>query len=114
MKRKMGRPPLPKGQSKDAQIGVRLKPGQSKELHQLASKAGQTRAELVRDAAISQIQNPPIWVKSKGTQEELDSHLIEFSLSAPAGRGEGIDELKVRQNPRAEIPVDIFATDHHA
>ena len=108
----MGRPPLPKGQSKDAQIGVRLKPNEDKEINRISQRAGQTKAETIRDAAISKIQSPPIWVKSKWKAEELNGNLIEFRLDSPKRLLGGVGELKVRQNKLGEIAVDIFVTEH--
>lgn len=112
MNKKMGRPPLPKGESKDTQIAVRLQREQSEEFARLAAKAKQTSAESLRDAVDLQIQNPPIWVKSRWTKEELDEQLIAFRLVAPTRIAEGVGEMSVRQNPKGEIAVDIFVTEH--
>ena len=108
----MGRPPLPKGESKAAQIGVRLNPEGVAKINEMAERSGQTKAEVIREAAELQIQNPPIWVKSKWKVEDLNEQLIEFRLKSKVPQGirvvDGVGLLRVRKNPRGEIAVDIF------
>jgi hypothetical protein len=66
----------------------------------------------VRDAIEDKIQGPPIWVKSQWKAEELDDQFIDFSLKSKAQRGirmlEGIGKMRVRENDKGQIAVDIF------
>lgn len=112
MNKKMGRPVLPKGESKGAQSGVRLKQNEDKAIASIATRAGETKAETLREAAIDKIQAPPIWVKSEWKADDLNGHYIQFLLHAPNRRLEGVGELKVRTNTRGEIAVDIFVDEH--
>ena len=103
---------MPKGEAKAAQIGVRLKPDEDKQMGHIADRAGETKSEAVREAARDKIQSPPIWVKSKWTKEELDEQFIAFDLDSPKCRLWGVGQLRVRENPRGEIAVDIFIDEH--
>ena len=104
----MGRPPLPKGQSKDVQLGVRFNPKDDNQIEKAVKESGQTKAEWVRNAAIAESKSPPIWVKSKWKAEELNGSLIEFRIDSPKRLLGGVGELKVRENALGEIAVDIF------
>lgn len=103
----MGRPTLPKGESKDVQIGVRFRPDDNKPVEKKAKDAGQTQAEWVRNAAIAESKNPPIWVKSKWQWEDLRDKYVEFRLTAPKYQVKGIGKFLVRINPRGELAIDI-------
>jgi hypothetical protein len=109
MNKKMGRPPLPKGESKDVQIGVRFNPQDDKEIEREVKKAGQTKSDWVRNAAICDAQVPPIWIKSKWTFEDLKDKTVEFRLISPEWRIKGIGKFLVRINPAGELAVDICA-----
>ena len=108
MNNKMGRPPLPKGQSKDVQLGVRFNPKDNNQIEKAVKESGQTKTEWVRNAAIAESKAPPIWVKSKWKAEELNGSLIEFRIDSPKRLLGGVGELKVRENALGEISVDIF------
>ena len=109
MKKKMGRPPLPKGESKEAQIAVRFKPVEYDFLSEYASSTGSTASEVVRTAAIAEIQTPPIWVKSKWQWMDLNDQSIAFDLTTQNGRLSGIGRLKARPDEYGRIAVDIFS-----
>ena len=109
MKKKMGRPPLPKGETKDAQIAVRFRPAEYDFLSDYASTTGSTASEVVRTAAIAEIQSPPIWVKSKWRWDELNDQSIAFDLTTQNGRLSGIGRLKARPDDYDRLAVDIFS-----
>src|SRR5258708_882755 len=102
MRSRIGRPRLPKGESKDVQIGVRFNGEQDRPIDSAAVKAGQTKAEWVRNAAVEQAKKPCVWFKSKWTQEELDGKDIEFRLTKPNVQVTGVGELLVRMNHRQQ------------
>jgi len=104
----MGRPPLPKGQSKDFQFGVRLNNEQQKKIDRTVKDSGQTYPDFARSAMMAVAAKPPIWVKSKWSKEELDGQLIEFVLNSPQRTLSGVGKLAIWKNPRGEITVDIF------
>ena len=53
MKIKMGRPKLPKGESKDILIGARFSPDESKAVNAAVKLAGNTKSEWIRKALLS-------------------------------------------------------------
>jgi hypothetical protein len=109
MNKKAGRPPLPKGESKAAQIAARFKPVLDKQVAKAAQETGATKAEVVREATIQDIQRPPIWMQpTKWKRDELDGQLIRFDLKSPTRELAGVGKLAVRQNPLGQIAVDIF------
>ena len=66
----------------------------------------------MRNAVEDRIQGPPIWVKTDWKAEALDGQFIEFSLRANEPSGirvlEGTGQMRVRENARGEIAIDIF------
>jgi hypothetical protein len=109
MKKKLGRPPLPKGETKEAQIAVRFKPFEYDILSGFAASTGSTASDVVRTAAIAEIQTPPIWVRSKWKWDELNDQSIAFDLTTPNGRLSGLGRLKARPDEYGRIAVDIFS-----
>jgi hypothetical protein len=107
-KPKMGRPPLPKGETKDAQIGVRFKSDEYAKLDSKASSSGFTAPQLVREAAIQELKRPPIWIKSKWKWQELNEQSIQFELGTPTGKLTGLGRLMARPDNYDRITVDIF------
>jgi predicted DNA binding CopG/RHH family protein len=53
MSKKMGRPKLPKGESKDFQIGVRFTSGESVKIKRAISKTGLSNADWARNILLS-------------------------------------------------------------
>jgi hypothetical protein len=53
MKKKMGRPTLPKGQSKDFQIGVRFNRDEAKKIKTAVAKTTLTNADWARNVLLS-------------------------------------------------------------
>lgn len=76
----MGRPKLPKGESKDIQIGVRLNSEEGKKLAEIAEDDGATPAEVVRKAAKAHLSNGPIWVKTSLPVKDMHGKKIRFTL----------------------------------
>jgi len=109
MNKKMGRPPLPKGQSKDVQIGVRFNPADDKQIEKAVAKSGQTKPDFIRNAALAETRKPTVWVKSKWTMEQLSGKTVEFALTVPGRRDDGTGKFLVRKNPADELAIDICA-----
>src|SRR6266853_3293315 len=103
MGKKMGRPPLPKGQAKGVQIGVRFNRDDDKAIKRAIADSGHTKVDWVRNAALTQARNPPPWVKSKWKMEELDEKRVQFKLTAANFWVEGVGKFLVRRNPRGEL-----------
>jgi len=53
MKPKMGRPKLPKGETKGVLIGARFAPDESKQVHAAIAKTGMVKSEWVRKTLLS-------------------------------------------------------------
>ena len=116
MVKKVGRPPVPKRAAKSVLLGAQLSPSEAKGAAKAASSSGLDKSKWLRGAIENEVKGPPIWVKSKWKLEELDENLIEFELRSQVRVGErlgvrilsGVGRLKVRENARGEIAVDIF------
>jgi len=109
MNKKMGRPPLPKGKARSVQVGVRFTPEDDKAIEKALTKSGQTKADLVRDAAVAEARKPPPWVRSKWTYEDLNGKKVQFKLNSPRFQAKGVGEFLVRRNPRGELAIEICA-----
>ncbi len=107
MGKKMGRPPLPKGQARGVQVGVRFKREDDKTIEKVTAGSGQTKADWVRNAALAEARRPVTWVRSKWKLEELDGKLVEFKLTAPKLWVEGLGKFLVRKNLRGELSIEI-------
>jgi hypothetical protein len=116
MGNKVGRPPVPKRDAKSVLVGAQLSPSEAKGAAKAASSSGLDKSKWLRGAIENEVKGPPIWVKSKWKPDELDEKLIEFELRSKVCVGEqsgvrvlsGVGRLKVRENARREIAVDIF------
>lgn len=110
----MGRPPLPDGEVKDVQVGVKIKASLAAQISSniAESQSPETRAEWIRNAAINEVQSPPIWVKSSWKKEELDGQLVEFKLVSPNRELSGVGKFNLRENPKGEIAVYIFIDEY--
>ncbi len=87
----MGRPPLPKGESKDIQIGVRFKPDENKSVDSAFSKTEdiQSKAEWIRKAAVAMAERlqekPPMtwdgfWGELPFPEDEMHEKRVKFCL----------------------------------
>jgi hypothetical protein len=82
MSKQMGRPPLPKGQAKGIQIGVRLAPKDAKKIREAILASGENQAEWARRALCNAAR--PIWVLSKNwTADDLHRKSVEFDFRVP-------------------------------
>ena len=112
MRKKAGRPPFPEGDAKDAQIAARFKPALDEEVAKTAKQTGATKADVVREATIQDIERPPIWMKpTKWNRNALEGQYIRFHLKSQDRELAGTGKLAVRQNPIGEIAVDIFVSE---
>jgi hypothetical protein len=107
--KKMGRPKLPKGETKEAQVAVRFKPDEMIRIEKAATVSGFTNSQLVRSATLDALSRSPYWYKSKWRAQDLNDQKIEFKISTNHGLLAGIGILKVRENAHGEIVVDLFA-----
>lgn len=73
----MGRPALPKGEAKGAQIGVRFNPADDKKIEKDIAGTSLTKADWIRDAAQVKMQE---WVVCKWTAKDLDRKTVEFRI----------------------------------
>jgi hypothetical protein len=120
MDKKVGRPPVPKQEAKSVLVGAQLSPPEAKEAEKAASASGLDKSKWLRGAIENEVKGPPIWMKSEWKLEELNENLIEFELRSKVRVGErlgvrvlsGVGKLKVRENARGEIAVDIFVDEH--
>jgi hypothetical protein len=116
MGNKVGRPAVPKQSAKSVLLGAQLSPSEAKEAARAASSSGLDKSKWLRGAIDNEVKGPPIWVKSKWKREDLDENLIEFELRSKVRVGDqlglrvlsGVGRLRVRENIRGEIAVDIF------
>jgi hypothetical protein len=116
MGNKIGRPAVPKQTAKSVLIGAQLSPSEAKGAEKAAASSGLDKSKWLRGAIDNEVEGPPIWLKSKWKPAELSDNLIQFELRSKVRVGEhlgvrvlsGVGRLKVRENPRGEISVDIF------
>ena len=115
MGNKVGRPPVPRREAKTILRGAMYSPEKLKQLEQARLRSGLDMSKFIREAVDMEIQGPPIWVKPNLKAEDLDEQYIEFSLRSKVPGGirilEGVGKLKVRENKRGEMAVDIFVTE---
>jgi hypothetical protein len=107
MKNKLGRPKVGREAEKSEFVSARLTQGEIKPVETSANESHQSKSEWVRNAVISEVRRPPVWIKSKWKPEELNGKLVEFNLRSPNYRIEGVGEFLVRRNGRGEIAIDI-------
>lgn len=108
MKTKMGRPPLPKGRSKDFQVGVRLNATDNKTIEKAVADSGgnQTKAEWVRDMA-KLIASDGVTCK-EFTVEQLDGKTVWFKIRMENGTPiEGNGEMMALQRGDGTLKIQI-------
>ena len=78
MKTKMGRPTLPKGKAKGAQVGVRFNAKEIKQVEKTAAEEQQDKAKWLRKVALEATQE---WIKcNEWSVEDLHGKTVEFEL----------------------------------
>jgi hypothetical protein len=109
MKKKMGRPELPEGESKDIQIGVRFNSEIGQIIEEESAKLNQTKSDWVRNAAIEETRMRSWWVKSKWALKDLDGKPVEFTLTDKGGGGKrkGMGKFLVRENMAGKLCIYI-------
>src|SRR5258706_1447981 len=108
MKKKTGRPPVPKREGKSRFRGTFFAADELKQSEKESEKRGLDKSKWMREATKFRVDNPPVWVSSKWKREELNGKLIAFRLRSPERTLEGVGELSVIENDRGQIAVDIF------
>jgi hypothetical protein len=104
--KQMGRPPLPKGESKDTQLGVRLKPTQAEEIAVKSKVLGISPAEEVRRRIRD---TSPIWVTCNWTVKELRGKKIMFSVEHAGRAFEMSGEIvTLGPKPNGEIAIKVL------
>lgn len=110
MSKKMGRPPLPKGQSKDIQIGVRFKPADHEPISKAAKAAGKTPAEWIRNAALGLAMRKQEWVDaSPWTFEDLSEKTVAFEIKSNSHseiKGTGVFKVHIRADGKLQITIE--------
>jgi hypothetical protein len=111
MTKKIGRPTLPKGQSKAVQIGVRFTPKEGQQIQKAATEAGQSNAEWARDMLLNSAR--PIWVISQKWQSsDLHHKTVQFKFTSPVSILQGIGRFTVRQHrDRLRLAIEIGSTE---
>jgi hypothetical protein len=112
MKNNLGRPRIGKEAEKSEFISARLTQSEAKPVATSAKSSHQSKSDWVRNAVISEVRVPPVWIKSKWKAQELDGKLVEFKLTAPKFWVEGVGKFLVRENPKGEIAIDICVFKH--
>jgi hypothetical protein len=108
MKTKMGRPPLPKGQSKNFQVGVRLNATDNKSIEKAIANSGgnQTKAEWVRDMAKFIASDGVIC--QKFTVGQLDGKTVWFKIRMQNGEPiEGNGKIMALQRGDGTLKIQI-------
>jgi hypothetical protein len=78
MNKKMGRPPLPEGRSKDIQVGARFNPAEGGAVEAKAIEHKVTKSEFVRRAAVEATKE---WIQlDPWSLEDLHGKRVEFEL----------------------------------
>jgi hypothetical protein len=112
MTKKMGRPPLPKGLSKDVQIGVRFNPDDDKAISKAIedSRADQTKAQWLRDAALIIAHE---WVQCREwTAKDLHGKYVEFLIASRAeGPIKGVGKFYVWERGDGLLKIIINSLD---
>lgn len=108
MKKKMGRPKLPRGQSKDVQIGVRLNSHDDKAIKKEIADSGtqQTKAEWIRDAA--RLVAAESVVCDEYSVEELDEKTVAFKIRMKNGQPiKGTGRIMALQRGDGSMKIQI-------
>jgi hypothetical protein len=108
MNKKMGRPPLPKGQSKDVQIGVRFNGKDDKKIEKAITDSGvnQTKAEWIRDAA--RLVAADSVICAQYSVEELDDKTITFRIQSANGWiAKGAGKIMALQRGDGSMKIQI-------
>ena len=109
MKLKRGRPPLPKGVSKDAQVGARFDADDKRSIEKAIVESGgqQTKSQFVRDAA-RLVAASSVWCKAFSV-EELDGKTVTFKIRLKDGsyvEGGGKLMALMRGNGSMKIQIE--------
>jgi hypothetical protein len=127
MSKKMGRPTLPKGLSKDFQVGVRFNASDDKKIQKAIETSGaqKTKAQWIRDAARLLAEE---WAKpDKWTARALHGKSVEFQLLIePEGlvhgkgtfeaweRGDGMLKVRIKSlDRRKTTPFEKHEVEIH-
>ena len=102
----MGRPPLPNGESKDVQIGVRLKPAIGKMLAEAAEDSDESASELLRNAASDYLKTLS-WVTCKWTYEQLRDAKVWFPIQLSRGLYEVVGEIFCRAHKNGKMVLKL-------
>jgi hypothetical protein len=112
MKSKLGRPQMPEGQANNKLINLRLSGEIENEIGQAVETAQQTKPEWMRNALLEQAKAERPFFKSKWKKEDLDEKIVEFRLTRPNHRIEGLGEFHVLKNNRDELRIDIVVKNY--
>ena len=100
------------GESKDVQIGVRLKPKENERVEKLSAEIGFNKPELMRFAVVN--MSHPIWtVCKKFRPEELEKKIVKFrfSLASSVLNGEGTFFVVPHRDGPPKLAIEIRSTE---
>jgi len=85
MKKKIGRPPLPKGRAKSVQTGLRLSGEEDAIISRIAADAARKKVDWIRETILTAAR--PLWIVcEKWGKSDLHGKTVEFKLTAHEGR----------------------------
>jgi hypothetical protein len=103
-KKKIGRPPLPKGESKAAYVTARLTSDEATELAEAAEENGRSQSEEAR----RRIAGEHFWIDCKWSKADLDDQKVKFHIQLNGQWYETIGELSFRERPDGKKRIDLL------
>lgn len=104
----MGRPPLPKGESCDVQIGLRLKRKDNAQVERSAAQMGISKPDWIRMVAVNTPR--PVWTKCESfTLPDLDRKTVKFRIRLEKSMliGEGVFFALPHRDGPPKLAVEI-------
>lgn len=98
---------MPDGKANNKLVNLRLSGEIEDAIDNAVEKSHQTKPEWMRNALLEKAKAERPFFKSKWKKEELDEKTVEFGLTKPNYRIEGLGEFHVLKNNRDEIRIDI-------
>jgi hypothetical protein len=116
MSKTMGRPPLPKGEAKGVQIGVRFKRDEGKVIEKAAADRALGKADWLRLIALEAPR--PIWIICrKWGAADLNRKTVEFKFTVQGARGDYVSGLGrffvIPHRDGARLAIEIHGPPSH-
>ena len=103
MAKKLGRPPLPIGQSKSRLYNLRATSDELRDLAAISEEENKPATTILRQRGMPAL----IWVRTKWSVADLHDKKIRCPLSLTTGLFEVTGILKARQRPTGEVSVRL-------